>query len=67
MPDHPSKTAEAIHQITNEIDNLTEQQSEAIQMAALGGMTADEAKEYQNRRSKILQYVKELRVLEESQ
>jgi hypothetical protein len=65
LRDH-SETAETIHRLKEEIDKLTEQQTEALKMATYLGMTTDEAKEYEQRRDKILDYVKDLKMLEES-
>lgn len=61
-----SETAEVIHRLKEEIDKLTEQQAEALRTATYLGMTTDEAKEYEQRREKILDYVKDLKMLEES-
>ena len=61
-----SETAEVIHHLKEEIDKLTEQQSEALKTATYLGMTTDEAKEYEQRRERILDYVKDLKMLEES-
>jgi hypothetical protein len=62
-----SETAEAIHRLKEEIDKLTLQQTEALKMAIYVGMTPDEAKEYDERRRRILEFVLDLRILEESQ
>jgi hypothetical protein len=59
LRDH-SETAEAIHRLKEEIDKLTEQQTNALKTATYLGMTTDEAKEYEQRREKILEYVKDL-------
>jgi len=67
MLDNPSQTTDAIHRLKEEIDKLTKQQSDALQLATLVGMTPDEAEEYDQRRKKILEYVQDLKVLEESQ
>jgi Ribonuclease G/E len=44
-----SQTAEAIHRLKEEIDKLTNQQTEALKTATYLGMTTDEAKEYEQR------------------
>lgn len=62
-----SNTLEAIHRLKQEIDKLTEQQTSALQMATILGMTPEEAQEYNQRRKRILKYVQDLAVLEESQ
>jgi len=61
-----SETTETIHRLKEEIDKLTEQQSAALKAATYLGMTTDEAKEYEQRRERILDYVKDLKILEES-
>jgi len=61
-----SETTEAIHRLKEEIDKLTEQQTEALKMATYVGMTPDEATEYDQRRARIMQYVQDLKTLEES-
>ena len=61
-----SETAEVIHRLKEEIDKLTEQQADALKTATYLGMTTDEAKEYEQRREKILEFVKDLKMLEES-
>jgi hypothetical protein len=67
MLDNPSQTTDAIHRLKEEIDKLTGQQFEALQLATLVGMTPDEAQEYDQRRQRILGYVQDLKILEESQ
>jgi len=67
MLDNLSQTIGAIHRLKEEIDKLTRQQSEALQLATRVGMTPDEAEEYDQRRKKILEYVQDLKILEESQ
>lgn len=65
-PLRTSQTTEAIHRLKEEIDKLTEQQTEALKMATYLGMTAEEAAEYDERRDRTLQYVQDLKTLEES-
>jgi hypothetical protein len=67
MQTEPSETATAIHRLKEEIDKLTTHQAETLQMAIYVGMTPDEATEYDERRRRILAYVQDLRMLEESQ
>ncbi|HKU26639.1 MAG TPA: hypothetical protein VJQ54_14275 [Candidatus Sulfotelmatobacter sp.] len=62
-----SETTEAIHSVKEEIDKLTEQQNDALNSATYLGMTTDEAKEYEERRDRILKLVRDLALLEESQ
>ena len=66
QPNRQSPTVEAIHRLKEEIDRLTEQQSEALRTATYLGMTTDEAKEYEERKQRILEYVQDLKMLEES-
>ena len=68
MPaDHSDTTVDAIHRLKQEIDQLSEQQSEALKSATYLGMTPDEAKEYDARRQKITQLVQELSLLQKAQ
>jgi len=60
-----SQRLEAIHLLKEEIDRLTEQQTNALTAATYLGMTTDEDKEYEERREKILRYVQDLKMLEE--
>jgi len=46
--------------LKEEIDRLTEQQSETLRAATYIGMTPDEAREYDNRRDQILALLREL-------
>jgi hypothetical protein len=55
-----------VHRLKEEIDLLTAEQIEAMKTATFAGLTTDEAKEYEERRAKILALVKELRLLEEA-
>jgi len=61
-----SETAEGIHRLKEEIAKLTEQQTEALGTATCLRMATDEAKEYEQRRERILGHVKDLKILEES-
>jgi hypothetical protein len=61
------ETAAAIRRLKQEIESLTREQSEALHWATAVGMTADEAKEYDERRQKILAYVQDLKMLEDSE
>jgi len=67
VPSGPSDSVEAVHRLKEEIGKLTLQQSKALRMATLVGMTPDEAQDYDARRKLILKYVQDLAVLEESQ
>jgi len=52
-----------IERLTSEISRLSQQQSEALGMAALVGMTEDEAREFEQRRRTIGELVGELAML----
>lgn len=62
----PSETADAIHRLKEEINRLTKEQDEDLKMAVDVGMTPDEAKEYDERKQRILAYVQQLAILTES-
>jgi type IV secretory pathway protease TraF len=62
----PSEYLNVIHRLKKEIDLLAQEQIEAMKTATFIGLTADEAKEYEDRRGRILELVKQLRVLEEA-
>jgi hypothetical protein len=51
----PSKSPDAIHRLKQQIQELGDEQTEARKMAALVGMTPAEAKDYDDRRSRITQ------------
>ena len=57
----------AVHRIKQEIDRLTEQQAHALKQATFVGMTPDEAKEYDERRTLITKFIRELELLERAQ
>jgi hypothetical protein len=50
-------TAETIHHLKEEIEKLSEQQIEALNLSIYVGMTPDEAAEYDECRGRSLQYV----------
>lgn len=56
-------TEHAIHRLQHEIHCLTEEQTDAMETATFIGLTADETEQYDARRARILELVKELRVL----
>jgi hypothetical protein len=62
----PLQISQTIHGLKQEINNLTTQQTEALQKAVFVGMTPDEAKEYDERRRRISKYIRDLKVLQES-
>ena len=60
VPDHLT----TVHRLQEEIDRLSAEQIEAMKTATFVGLSTDEAKEYEERRAKILALVEELRLLE---
>jgi hypothetical protein len=52
VPDS-SNTVESVHRLKQEIDTLTQQQSQALQRAIYMRMTPDEAKDYDERQNQI--------------
>lgn len=62
-----TETVAAVHRIKQEIDRLTEQQAHALKQATFVGMTPDEAKEYDERRTLITKFIRELELLERAQ
>jgi hypothetical protein len=62
-----SRTTETVQKLKREIDRLTVIQAKALKTATFGGMTPEEAKEYDNRREEILKLVERLAMLEKSQ
>lgn len=63
----PDDTVTAVHRIKEEIDRLTEQQSHALKHTTFVGMTPDEAKDYDERRSQITRLLRQLEALEKAQ
>jgi len=55
----------AVHHAKDEIDRLKGQQSDALTRAIYLGMTADEAKEFDERQLRIRELLQELALLEE--
>jgi len=64
MPAQESDTMDAVHRVKGQLDKLTEQQSAALKRAIYLGMTADEAKKYDQRQRQITELVQELNLLE---
>lgn len=56
-------TEHAIHRLQDEIHCLTEEQTDAMETATFIGLTADETDQYDARRARIAELVRELRVL----
>jgi hypothetical protein len=61
-----SNTVDAVQRLKEEIERLTEEQTEALKAASFGGMTAAEAKQYDERRKTITRLVQELSLLRQS-
>jgi hypothetical protein len=59
----PTENAALFQRITAEINRLSEQQTEAMQKATVVGLTSDEAKEYNERRSRIADLVIQLAMI----
>lgn len=56
----PPEYVSTIHRFTEEIDRLTGEQIEAMKTSTFRVLTAVEAKEYEDRRAKILELVEQL-------
>lgn len=56
-----------VHRLKQEIDRLNELQAKVLKSATYVGMTPDEATEYEVRRSRITQLVRELAMLTHAQ
>ena len=54
----------AIHRLQGEIHCLTEEQTDAMETATFIGLTEKESNEYDARRERIMELVRELRLLE---
>jgi len=63
----PDDTVAAVNRVKEEIDRLTEQQSQALKHATFVGMTPEEAQEYDNRRSQITTLLQQLEALQKAQ
>jgi hypothetical protein len=54
----------AIHNLQHEIHCLTEKQTDAMETETFVGLTPAETKQYENRRARITELVRQLRLLE---
>jgi hypothetical protein len=54
----------AIHRLQHEIHCLTEEQTDAMETATFIGLTENETRQYDARRERIMELVRELRLLE---
>jgi hypothetical protein len=59
-------TTEAVHRLKQEIDCLAEEQRKALKLAIYVGMTTAEAKEHDQRWTRISELVQQLRILEKA-
>jgi hypothetical protein len=55
-----AKRGTSIHRLKKEMARLSEQQTEAMKMARLGGLTMKEVKQYAARHSRIIHLLREL-------
>jgi uncharacterized protein YlxW (UPF0749 family) len=62
----PPEHLNAVNSLREELDRLVAEQIEAMKTATFRIATADEDKEYEVRRARILELVKKLRSLEEA-
>ena len=62
MTEQPVSPALLQH-LTSEITRISDQQTEALRMAAFVGMTEEEAREYQQRRKRLSELVQEFAAL----
>ena len=60
---NPLISSVLIERLTSEITRLSQEQTEALRMAALVGMTEDEARGFEQRRRRIGELVGELAML----
>jgi hypothetical protein len=63
---HNESTEHAIHRLRDEIHCLTDEQTDAMETETFIGMTVEETEAYDARRTKILQLLNELRLLEQA-
>lgn len=60
---HEPVSPTLLQHLTSEIGRLSDEQTEALRLAASVGMTEDEVRAYQQRRKRLSQLVKELTFL----
>ena len=61
---NPESYSSIVYRLKSEIRHLTEEQTDAMETETFIGMTKNETKEYDARRAKIAELVRQLRVLE---
>ncbi len=64
MPPNDPGVSEIIKRIKQEIDTLTEQQSQAVKWAIYTGMSSETAQEYDQRQKRIQELSRELLALD---
>lgn len=62
----PPEHLNTVNRLREELDRLAGEQIEAMKTATFRVLTTDEDKEYELRRARILELVKQLRLLEEA-
>jgi bisphosphoglycerate-dependent phosphoglycerate mutase len=62
----PPEHLNTVRRLREELDRLTGEQIEAMEISTFRVLTTDEDKEYENRRARILELVAQLRLLEEA-
>ena len=55
---------DTIHRLQHEIDGLAEEQTDAMEVETFIGLTTKETEQYDARRVRIMQLVRQLRLLE---
>ena len=63
---HLSDRMDAVRRLRQEIHRFTEEQANALKSATYLGMTPDEAKACEERRSRIIKLIHELEVLDKA-
>ncbi len=54
----------AIHNLQRQIHRLSEEQTDAMETETFVGLTEDEGRQYEQRRAKIMDLVRQLRLIE---
>jgi hypothetical protein len=67
MPADSTDVVAAVHRLRHEIDQLTQEQAEALKSATYLGMTAEQAQRHDERRKNITRFVQQLALLEKAQ
>jgi hypothetical protein len=64
MAQHHAQPVDLVHRIKQEIEQLSDQQTEALKTATYVGMSDGEAKEYEHRGDRMNDLIKQLRLLQ---